>query len=376
MKAVSVILPFVCMLHIAPAEATGLDRQSVDKLLGKLGADSAYDPTRGVNWSILPGPFYTPELKMGLGMAVAGIYRVDTADKTTQNSSISFTGFVSSSGALGIGLNNYTFFNDDRWRLFVEGSVNRIPTAFWGIGYDAAQGNEQDYRNNSVRLHPIMMRQLVDRVYLGTGWDFSTLHAEVGNPTSRDLFTQYGAGENSRSSGPSVSLNYDTRDSVTRPQHGQFLKVLYTWFDPSVGSDTHFSATELQMNHYLSLDEKTVLAFDLWGRFTHGNVPWDRLSMAGDDRRMRGYYQGRYRDKDVVSGQVEFRQKLSWRHGYVLWFGAGALGCNPGDLDNHPLLPTAGAGYRFEVKPAMNVRLDLGIGKESAGFYFQIAEAF
>lgn len=48
--------------------------------------------------------------------------------------------------------------------------------------------------------------------------------------------------------------------------------------------------------------------------------------MAGDDRRMRGYYQGRYRDNDVVSGQVEYRRKLNWRHGYVLWLGAGTLG--------------------------------------------------
>ncbi|MNH43847.1 hypothetical protein D3C79_1058530 [compost metagenome] len=60
----------------------------------------------------------------------------------------------------------------------------------------------------------------------------------------------------------------------------------------------------------------------------------------------------------------------------MLWLGAGALGHNIRALDDHPLLPTVGVGYRFEVKPAMNVRLDLGFGKESAGFYFQVAEAF
>jgi hypothetical protein len=39
-------------------------------------------------------------------------------------------------------------------------------------------------------------------------------------------------------------------------------------------------------------------------------------------------------------------------------------------------LPTLGAGYRFEFKPRMNVRLDLGFGRNSAGFYFQMGEAF
>jgi len=359
-----------------PSGAMVLDQKSVDALLAKLGADNQYDPQKGIDWSVLPGPFYTPELKLGLGMAVAGIYRVDPNDTTTQNSSLSFTGYVSASGALGLGLSSYTFFTDDRWRLFVDGSLNRVPTGFWGIGYDAAQGNEQKYTSHAFRVHPVLMREVVEDLYLGVGWDFSTLQADIDDPHPGDTFTRYEAQTSPVSSGVTVSLNYDTRDVVTRPQRGQLFKVEYTWFDPSVGADTHFNASEWQYDYYHLLNEMSMLAFDLWGRFTQGSVPWDRLSMAGDDRRLRGYFQGRYRDNDVVSGQVEYRRKLTWRHGYVLWLGAGAVGKRISDLDNHPLLSTAGVGYRFEVKPAMNLRLDLGFGKESAGFYFQVAEAF
>lgn len=359
----------------APAVA-GLDEKSIDDFLGKLGADNQYDPSKGIDWSVLPGPFYTPELRLGLGTAVAGIYRLDPRDKTTQNSSISFTGFVSTSGALGLGLHNYTFFTDDRWRLFVDGSVAKVPTKFWGVGYDAAQGSSQKYDNNSVQVHPQLLRQLAPNLYVGAGWDFSAMNANVDDRQPDDKFSQYTTTTTPISSGATVSLNYDSRDVITRPQHGQFISVEYSYFDPALGSDTHFTATKLQYDYYHPIDDKRVLAFDLWGRFTHGDVPWDRLSEAGDDSRLRGYYQGRYRDRDVVSGQIEYRQKLNWRHGYVLWAGAGALGSSPGDLGSHPLLPTVGAGYRFEVKPAMNIRLDLGFGRESAGFYFQVAEAF
>ncbi|WP_418936758.1 BamA/TamA family outer membrane protein [Leclercia adecarboxylata] len=353
-----------------------LDQKSVDALLAKLGADNQYDPQKGIDWSVLPGPFYTPELRLGLGTAVAGIYRVDPMDTTTQNSSLSFTGFVSASGAAGLGLSSYTFFTDDRWRLFIDGALNRVPTGFWGIGYEAAQGNEQDYTSHAFRIHPVVMREVADDLYLGVGWDFSTLQADIERPHPGDTFTRYDAQTSPLSSGVTLSLNYDSRDVVTRPERGQLFRVEYSEFDPSLGSDTRFHATEVQYDYYHLLNEKSVLAVDLWGRFTRGKVPWDRLSMAGDDRRMRGYYQGRYRDNDVVSGQVEYRRKLNWRHGYVLWLGAGALGSDLKDLGDHPLLPTAGVGYRFEVKPAMNVRLDLGFGKESAGFYFQVAEAF
>lgn len=359
-----------------PSGHAALDEQSIDDFLGKLGADNQYDASKGIDWSVLPGPFYTPELRLGLGTAVAGIYRMDPKDKKTQNSSISFTGFVSTSGALGLGLHNYTFFTDDRWRLFVDGGIAKVPTKFWGVGYDAAQGSSQEYDNNSIQVHPQLLRQLAPNLYLGVGWDFSSMNANVDERQPGDKFSQYASDTNPLSSGATVSLNYDSRDTITRPQKGQFISVEYSYFDPSLGSDTHFTATKLQYNYYHPIDDKRVLAFDLWGRFTQGDVPWDRLSLAGDDSRLRGYYQGRYRDKDVVSGQIEYRQKLNWRHGYVLWAGAGALGSSPGDLGSHPLLPTVGAGYRFEVKPAMNIRLDLGFGRESAGFYFQVAEAF
>lgn len=366
----------VLSLMVSPLSAGELSHEQIDGFLNKLGADNHFDASKGVDWSVLPGPFYTPELKLGLGTAVAGIYRIDPQDKQTQNSSVSFTGFVSTSGALGVGLTNYTFFSDDQWRLFVDGSVAKIPTGFWGVGYDAAQGDEMKYTENSLRLHPQIFYRLADHWYGGVGWDFSTIHADVDDPHQNDLFTRYGADTRSQSSGGSVALNYDTRDVITRPRDGQFFSAEYSVFDPATGSDTHFTALQLQYNHYQPLNDSDVLAFDVWGRFSQGDVPWDRLSLAGDDRRLRGYYQGQYRDKDVVSTQLEYRKKLNWRHGYVLWLGMGALGDTPGDLTSHPLLPNAGAGYRFEVKPDMNVRLDLGVGRESAGFYFQIAEAF
>ncbi|SUI89903.1 Outer membrane protein/protective antigen OMA87 [Serratia quinivorans] len=359
-----------------PIHAELLTRESIDAFLGTMGADDQYNQAKGVNWTVLPGPFYTPELKLGLGAAAAGLYRVDPHDQVTQNSSISFTGFVSTSGALGLGLNNYTFFSDDQWRLFVVGSVAKIPTEFWGVGYDAAQGSSQKYTQDSFSVHPQVFYRLVDNLYAGVGWDFSTLNAKVDDPQPGDTFSRYTDSTTPLSSGATFALNYDTRDAITQPKKGQYASASYSLFDPSLGSDTHFTALQLQYNYYFPLNDNDVLAFDAWGRFARGDVPWDRLSQAGDDRRLRGYYQGRYRDKDVVSSQIEYRKKLNWRHGYVLWLGAGSLGGSLDKMGQHPILPTLGAGYRFEIKPNMNLRLDLGVGRESAGFYFQVAEAF
>lgn len=40
------------------------------------------------------------------------------------------------------------------------------------------------------------------------------------------------------------------------------------------------------------------------------------------------------------------------------------------------ILPNYGIGLRIEFKHNVNVRIDYGFGKDTAGFLFQFAEAF
>ena len=101
------------------------------------------------------------------------------------------------------------------------------------------------------------------------------------------------------------------------------------------------------------------------------------MPLLGSDERMRGYYQGRYRDKNVVSGQLEYRRQLTWRHGIVAWAGAGTMGPSLSSLNNGRWLRLRRAlAYRFEFKPRVNVRLDYGIGNGSSGFTSRSAKRF
>jgi hypothetical protein len=66
-------------------------------------------------------------------------------------------------------------------------------------------------------------------------------------------------------------------------------------------------------------------------------------------------------------------QSLS-KHGMVGWVATGSVGEDPSQFTKW--LPNVGVGYRLEVQPRMNLRIDIGIGRESAGFYFNFNEAF
>lgn len=101
------------------------------------------------------------------------------------------------------------------------------------------------------------------------------------------------------------------------------------------------------------------------------------MALLGNSYSMRGYYEGRYRDKHKIEGQVELRQHVWKRNGVVVWIGAGTVFNKFSALCMDRVLPNYGIGYRWEFKKNVNVRLDYGFGKNGqSGFIFNINEAF
>ena len=91
---------------------------------------------------------------------------------------------------------------------------------------------------------------------------------------------------------------------------------------------------------------------------------------------MRGYYEGRYRDRNILEGQVELRQHLFGRFGCVLWAGAANVFRDRRHVYMNEILPSVGTGVRWEFKRRVNIRLDFGLTKNKPGFEFSINEAF
>ena len=119
-----------------------------------------------------------------------------------------------------------------------------------------------------------------------------------------------------------------------------------------------------------------VLAADLYAVFNSDGTPWPMLARMGGGQRMRGYYQGRYTDNDMITVQVELRQRIWRRIGCAVWGGAGNVFPSLSRFDWSQTLPNYGAGLRWELKKRVNVRLDYGFGKKTSGFLLNINEAF
>jgi hypothetical protein len=93
---------------------------------------------------------------------------------------------------------------------------------------------------------------------------------------------------------------------------------------------------------------------------------------------MRGYFKGRYRDEHYFATQVEYRQYFWWRLGFVAFVGAGDVVPEITSLQIRKLKPSYGFGLRFlfDKEQKINLRMDIGFGRNTNGVYFGIEEAF
>ena len=113
-----------------------------------------------------------------------------------------------------------------------------------------------------------------------------------------------------------------------------------------------------------------------------GASPFYLLPQMGNDELMRGYYSGRFRDRNLIAGQAELRYRLSERFGLA---GFGGLGQVFRDkLEMSAFKPNLGGGVRyfFDVEKGLSIRLDYGIGQKPAGeqrlsgFYVSLGQSF
>ena len=93
---------------------------------------------------------------------------------------------------------------------------------------------------------------------------------------------------------------------------------------------------------------------------------------------MRGYYDGRYRDRHLLAFQAEYRLPVWGKFGLVGFAGLGRVAPTLGGLDFSGLKYSAGFGLRFKIAPreGANLRIDWAFGQGTSGVYFTAGEAF
>ena len=331
---------------------------------------------RKFDFGFLPGPHYSSTAGFGLGMVATGTYTMDKEDPELPRSNVSLYGDISTKGFMLIGIQGMNIFPKERFRLDYRTYVYTFPTNFWGIGHVNGDNddNETEYRRIRVEALSRFLFRIAKNTYIGPMVNFKYIKALEIEEKGRPLFMNQDTKVHSQTMG--LSFTYDSRDFMLNAERGWFIQLDQTFTPRFLGNDYCFSSTDFTASTYRKVWKGGILAGEFHSGFNYGNPAWCNLNEVGSTKRMRGYYEGRYRDKNIIEGQVELRQHIKGRNGAVLWAGAAEVFPEFDALRFDKILPNVGIGYRWEFKKRINVRLDMGYGKNGLGFMFNINEAF
>lgn len=327
------------------------------------------------DFSVIGGPHYASDTKFGLGMVAAGLYRTDVNDSILPPSNVSLFGDVSTVGFYMLGVRGNHLAPQGRYRIDYHLYFYSFPSDFWGMGFEMGDNddNKSDMKRWQAQVEVSFLMRVTDNFYVGpmVAYDYV-----IGKQIERPELLQ-GMDKHTWNVGAGVSLVYDNRDNLTNPHRGIYLNIKQMFRPKFMGNDYAFSSTKFRFDAYQRLGKGTILAEDFGANFNFGNPSWGMMAELGGTSSMRGYYEGRYRDKHSLEATVELRQHVWKRNGIVVWAGAGTVFPKFSAMRSRQILPNAGVGYRWEFKKDVNVRLDYGFGKSGqSGFLFNINEAF
>ncbi|WP_418332022.1 MULTISPECIES: BamA/TamA family outer membrane protein [Segatella] len=347
----------------------------VNRILDYFNDSNKNKKHKRFDFSVIGGPHYASDTKFGLGLVAAGLYRTDPNDSILPPSNVSLYGDVSSVGFYMLGVRGNHIAPKGRYRIDYHLYFYSFPADFWGIGYEMGDNdaNKSDMKRWQAQAEVSFLFRVADNFYIGPMASYDYV---IGKHIERPELLQ-GMDQHTWNVGAGVSLVYDNRDNLTNPHRGICLNINQMFRPGFMGNDYAFSTTAFRFDAYQQLGKGTVLAEDIGANLNFGNPSWGMMAELGGTHSMRGYYEGRYRDKHSLEATVELRQHVWKRNGIVVWVGAGTIFPKFSALRSKQILPNAGVGYRWEFKKNVNVRLDYGFGKSGqSGFLFNINEAF
>jgi len=329
-------------------------------------------------WLAYPYVFLSPETNLAFGLGGIVYFRL-SPDHTIKPSSITPSAYYSINDQYDITIIP-EFYLGSKFYIYSYVSTGLYIDKFYGLGPESREIDNPAYEHYTTVLQLNLQPQISK--FIRAGLYSRALFKTISDPLTNP-FILSGAVIGSEG-GTSVGLGgvvaRDTRDQRFYPTDGQLNEVRMVFYSRAWGSDYDYNKVEIDLRGYVSMgtEHKHVLGMQLYGVFCSSNTPFYDNAMLGGKTIMRGYYLGRYRDDALLAGQLEYRTRLWWRIGGVVFLGAGEVMPEMKQFKVKSLQYSYGFGLRFQfdVVEKIDIRADFGFGKGTSGVYFDVQQAF
>jgi outer membrane protein assembly factor BamA len=327
-----------------------------------------------------PYIYYTPETELAAG--VGGILTFYTGpDSILHPSNMGISGYYSTNGQYNISLTPKLYYS--RNDVYASASVNlgHIVDKFFGIGNETPDLGDESYVTDRYGAEfTFEIPPVVFEMGLRSGLVYKLQYNDIAD-VEQNPYLQNDSIPGSTGgtiSGLGLIWVWDSRNQTFYPTAGALGKIKFVTYSSWLGSDYPYVTLVVDERRYLSLSKNQVLAFQAYVSIASGVAPFYELPALGGQNRMRGYYEGRYRDNVYLTSQIEFRQHVWGRWGFVVFGAVGDVAAEMIDFRLDQLKLAGGAGLRWMLnkEQKVNVRMDMGFGKDTNGVYFGVEEAF
>jgi len=340
------------------------------------------------NLSFVPAAGYTLQTGFaGLVSANIGYYNDEGADAkiSSISSSVTYSQYNQVIFPLIADIwtkgGKYNFISDNRFISY--------PSDIYGLGGKTDPNKAHTIDFNGMKFHQTIVKKIANNFYAGIGIYYDQFwNIKVIDPKTRriDSIIQKELGNTEIAIGPTIKLLYDSRTNQINPDKGNFLNIVYRDNLQFFGSDNNWQSLLIDARKYINFPKgsKNTWAFWSYDWLTlSGKPPYLLMPSTGWDDQYntgRGYIQSRFRGKQMVYFETEYRYKIS-RNGLI----GGVVFVNvenfSGDLSQsyNNVLPGYGAGIRIKLNKhsGTNLCLDYGMGNNgSGGFYVNLGEVF
>ena len=342
-------------------------------LLGKTGQCQENKPVKRVSVLPVPAIGYTPETKTYVGLVTLFTFN-NTLDSLTRSSNAKLE-FVYTWNKQMIFESDWNyFFPTEKW--FTKGRVvyfSKYPDLYYGIGFDSPSSGEISFESNRLIFNAELFRNIKNKLFLGAGINYT----DYRNIKSLNDSLFYPELKDENNLGIKIIFLKDARNNILSPSKGDYIEVSNSL---SYGTSL-YSKISLDYRYYFGFGKtKTnILASRFYHSSVFGTPPFYDYPMIGGDKYVRGYYLGRFRDKNFSTVQLELRNHLFWRFGISTFGGISMVYEQVGNIENESFKPNAGVGLRFLVdkNEGTNLRIDYAVGAQNqSGFYISFGESF
>lgn len=342
-----------------------------------------------LHMAILPAVGYSLVTKLAGVVAANAAFYADN-EKSTKLSAVNFSVSYTQNNQIILPIlsniwtkkNNYNLLGD--WRYY------KYPEYTYGLGGHTSLKNLDRLNYSNIIIHEAVLKHVFNSaIYVGAAYNLNyhwnvtetgTANGEVSD------FKKYGLNKKSVSSGVSLNALYDGRKNSINPSEAVYWSVAFCPNFTFLGSDHNYRSLTVDLRRYFKpfVNSDNILAFWSYNWFTfNGNVPyldmpstaWDAYSNMG-----RGYIQSRFRGKNLLYAEAEYRFGIT-RNGFL----GGVVFANAQSVTDWPsnkfqtIYPAVGTGIRLKINKHSNtnVCIDYAFGLNgSNGIFINLGEVF